>query len=255
MARVLTTFVTRDAVIDAPFRSVTPKRAILKRHVNDTTDTSLFDPTISDVVEFPFGPKDLKYSGMTANMSRISRPGKKPLLEKENETLRSVSFNAVVANKQHGGTTSVIPTLQSLEMLATSGAVCSFTYGTTKLGYNVCLTTFDYTVKYRNAEGEPVRVDASIGLTEKPVFTQELIQLDVIPYTPPPAKPVPVEEMTVYEALDIIRVSTNYPPAMVQEAQERIDEEVAILNQVGPEDYVGPLKDKNGRLKEWWIPR
>ena len=164
-----------------------------------------------------------------------------------------MSFTAVISNKQNGGTTSVIPTLQSLEMLATSGAVCSFTYGTTKLGYNVCLRTFDYTVKYRNAEGEPVRVDASLGLIEKPVFTQELVQLDVIPFTPPPAKPD--APMTVEDALNILQVSTNYGPAMLQEAAERIDIEVEILNEVGPEDYVGPLKDANGRLIEWWIPR
>ena len=190
MARVLTTFITpENAVVNSPFRSVTPKRAILKRHINDLSDLSGYDSNISDTIEFPFGPKDLKHDGMSANMSEIARPGKVPLLEKDAPRLRSVTFNAVISNKLSGGTISVIPMLETLEMLSGAGAVCSFTYGTTKLGYNVCLVNFSYTVKYRNSEGEPVRVDAAITLREKPVFTQQLVQLDVIPFTPPIQKP------------------------------------------------------------------
>ena len=197
MARVHTTFVTPNNVtINSPFRSVTPKRAVLKRHPNDSSNIEEFDATgaISETLEFPFGPKDLKFDGMAANMVQIARPGKRPLLEKENNKLRQVTFNAVIAVKETGGTTSVIPMLETLEMLAGSGAVCSFTYGTTKLGFSVCLTSFSHTVKYRNSEGEPVRVDASLTLTEKPVFTQELVQLDVIPFTPPKAKLPPAPE-------------------------------------------------------------
>ena len=197
MARVHTTFVTPNNVtINSPFRSVTPKRAILKRHPNDSSNIEEFDATgaISETLEFPFGPKDLKFDGMAANLVQIARPGKRPLLEKENNKLRQVTFNAVIAVKETGGTTSVIPMLETLEMLAGSGAVCSFTYGTTKLGFSVCLTSFSHTVKYRNSEGEPVRVDASLTLTEKPVFTQELVQLDVIPFTPPKAKLPPAPE-------------------------------------------------------------
>ena len=190
MARVLTTFITPDnAVVNSPFRSVTPKRAILKRHINDTSDLSGYDSNISDSIEFPFGPKDLKHDGMAITMAEIARPGKVPLLEIDAPKLRNVTFNAVISNKASGGTISVIPMLETLEMLAGSGAACTFTYGTTKLGFTVCLVNFSYTVKYRNSEGEPVRVDAALTLKEKPVFTQQLVQLDVIPYTPPVQKP------------------------------------------------------------------
>jgi hypothetical protein len=233
MARVLTTFITpSNAVVDSPFRSVTPKRAILKRHINDTSDLSGYESTIADFIEFPFGPKDLKYDGMSANMVEIGRPGKKPLLEKENEKLRGVTFNAVIAEKSTGGKLSVIPMLQTLEMLAGSGAVCSFTYGTTKLGFNVCLTNFSYTVKYRNAEGEPVRVDAGITLKEKPVFTQELVQLDVIPFTPPLAKPGAPAEDSGPDLPPWLTVSTNLTSALTDEQMDRLK----ILYQKSLED-------------------
>tara|TARA_R100000742_G_C4278338_1_gene101016 strand:- start:1288 stop:2073 length:786 start_codon:yes stop_codon:yes gene_type:complete len=222
MARVLTTFVTpSNAVVDSPFRSVTPKRAILKRHVNDTSDLSEFDSTIADFIEFPFGPKDLKYDGMAAKLVEVARPGKRPLLEKENNGLRAVVFNAVIADKTTGGKISVIPMLQTLEMLAGSGATCTFTYGTTKLGFNVCLSNFNYTVKYRNSEGEPVRVDASVTLKEKPVFTQELVQLDVIPFTPPPTKPsAPAEDPP--DLPPWLQVGTNLNSAITAEQLDRL---------------------------------
>jgi len=247
MARVLTTFITpENAVVGSPFRSVTPKRAILKRHINDTSDLSDYESTIADFIEFPFGPKDLKYDGMAARMVEVSRPGKRPLLEKENNGLRSVTFNAVIAEKTTGGKLSVIPMLQTLEMLAGSGATCTFNYGTTKLGFNVCLVNFSYTVKYRNAEGEPVRVDAAITLKEKPVFTQDLVQLAVIPFTPPPAKPK-APDIDIPDLPPWLTVTSNLAGAGVSEMVDRV--KIAYAKALeDPQTYGQAYKDSLNEL-------
>ena len=50
------------------------------------------------------------------------------------------------------------------------------------------MTGFNFTVRHRDSEGHPTRVDADITLTEKPIFVQELTNLPVIPNDPPPLK-------------------------------------------------------------------
>ena len=198
MATVLTTFVTaNNQIAQTPFRSATPKRCKL-RTVNLSAELQeLYEVEQLEIV-FPFGPKDLQHASQAAVMDQIARPGKKPLLEKRNEPLRTVTFNAVIsgtAGPSGGkaefltGTTPVDAALETIERIAQSGATCKFTYGTVQLGYFCCLTKFDFTVKYRDSDGHPVRVDAQFQLTEKPAFSQELTNLPVIPNDPPEQPP------------------------------------------------------------------
>ena len=194
MAVVLTSFTTANGTIrPSEFRTATPKRCKLKTS-NLPSELQERYGVEQLAIEFPFGPKDMKFGSLAAKMDQIDRPGKKPLLEKRNEQLRMVSFNAVIAGTvgpEGGraghvtGTTPVDPALETIERIAASGATCKFNYGTVQLGFSVVLTKFDFTVKHRDSEGHPVRVDAQFQLTEKPVFSQELTNLPVIPIDPP----------------------------------------------------------------------
>lgn len=200
MATVLTTFITaNDQIASSPFRSSNPERCVLKT-IDLSADFAEEYGLEEDgqlKIEFPFGPKDMQFSDNAMQMDQISRPGKQPLLEKRNRTLSKVSFKAVIASTataeggklNHAtGTTPVDPALQTIERIAQSGATCKFIYGTVQLGYNVVLTGFNFTVRHRDSEGHPTRVDADLTLTEKPMFVQELTNLPVIPNDPPPIR-------------------------------------------------------------------
>ena len=198
MATVLTTFTTsNNQIIPSQFRSLNPKRCKITTINLSTELQELYDVDQLEI-EFPFGPRDMQFSSQATQMDQIQRPGKKPLLEKRNDPLRSVTFNAVIASTATAsggklslaaGTTPVDAALETIERIATSGAACKLLYGTVQLGYNVSVTKFDFTVKHRDSEGHPVRVDAQFQLTEKPVFVQELTNLPVIPNDPPPSDP------------------------------------------------------------------
>lgn len=195
MAVVLTSFVTgNNQISPSEFRSSDPKRCKLVTTNLSEELQELYEVEQLEIV-FPFGPKDMKFNNLATIMDQIQRPGKKPLLEKRNDPLRQVTFNAVIAataNSAGGklnhatGTTPVDSALETIERIAQSGASCRFSYGTVQLGYFVSITKVDFDVKHRDSEGHPVRVDASFTLTEKPTFVQELSNLPVIPNDPPP---------------------------------------------------------------------
>tara|TARA_Y100000356_G_C11252148_1_gene287779 strand:- start:1199 stop:1984 length:786 start_codon:yes stop_codon:yes gene_type:complete len=195
MATVITTFTTSDgSFISEQFRSATPKRCkLVTSNLSSELQEEYGVEQLS--IDFPFGPVDMKFGNLAAKIDQIQRPGKKPLLEKANEVLRQVSFNAVIAGtagpeggrlSHISGTTPVDSSVETIERIAASGATCKFNYGTVQLGFSVVLTKFDYTVKLRDSDGHPVRIDANLTLTEKPVFNQELTNLPVIPIDPPP---------------------------------------------------------------------
>lgn len=199
MATVLTTFVTsNNVIVPSQFRSSSPLRCKIQT-INLSADLQEQYGTEQLEVTFPFGPRDMQFSNHAAIMDQIQRPSKKPLLEKRNEPLRMVTFNAVIASTAGpsggkmdlvSGTTPVDATLETIERIAASGATCKFNYGTVQLGYFCVLTKFDFTVKLRDSNGHPVRVDAQFQLTEKPTFSQELTNLPVIPLDPPEV-PIP----------------------------------------------------------------
>ncbi len=198
MATVLTTFTTaNNQIIPSEFRSMNPKRCKLST-INLPIELQELYGVDQLEIEFPFGPRDMQFNSQAAMMDSIQRPGKKPLLEKRNEPLRTVTFNVVIASTAGAsggklplasGTTPVDTALETIERMAMSGAACKLLYGTVQLGYNVSITKFDFTVKHRDSEGHPVRVDAQIQLTEKPAFVQELTNLPIIPNDPPPSDP------------------------------------------------------------------
>ena len=138
--------------------------------------------------DFPFGPKDLKYDQFSPKFQELSRPFKKPLLVSDSSSLRTLSFNAVIADKESGGKLSIIELLDRLEAIADSGAAFQFKYGLTALPFSVMLTKFSYSVSYRMLDGSPSRAEVSIQLTESVFANQDLTILKAV-YRDPTVTP------------------------------------------------------------------
>ena len=151
--------------------------------------------------DFPFGPKDLKYDQFSPKFQELSRPFKKPLLVSESAALRTLSFNAVIADKESGGKLSIIALLGRLEEIAESGVVFQFKYGLTALPFSVVMTKFSYSVSYRMLDGSPSRAEVSIQLTESVFANQDLTVLkavyrDPILVSPNISSPTPTPDAT-----------------------------------------------------------
>ena len=155
-----------------------PAVPIIREDVEEETTSEPVTETIQ--VIFPFGPQDIQHQNLSGNTVEIARPGKKPILFLESPRLRSVSFRAVLAHKESGGTLPVTLLLEQLETIAANAYPCTFTYGLTSLAYNVVLTRFSFDVTYRNNAGEPLRAEVDLQLTESPLFSQEIEELKAV---------------------------------------------------------------------------
>ena len=180
MPTIVKSFTSANGTVVNPkgFRSAVPPRAKLT--------TIPLDDNIQII--FPFGPQNIKHDKLAAKTVEIARPGKKPILFLENPNLRSVSFQAVLADKNSGGARPITDLLEQLETVAANAYPCNFTYGLTSLAYNVVVTQFSYDVSYRNNAGEPCRAEVNLQLTETPVFTQEIQELKAVTKAAEPAK-------------------------------------------------------------------
>ena len=170
-------------------------------------------PEFLEVV-FPFGPQNLQHQNYGGTYQQIQRPYLKPLNVYSTPQLRTVTFNAVIAHRPSGGMSvgplneegdSVQGVVDTLEQIASSGFPCEFIYGTQALPFLSFLTQFSYTVKYRNKDGEPLRIEASIQLTERVEYrplTEELPLIERPPKavgvgSPPPVDPLSPEALAV----------------------------------------------------------
>jgi hypothetical protein len=167
-----------NQTLERNFRSANPKRAKIDASGQYWNGTSYENRQIT--VEFPFGPSDMQFDNYASRFTQTSRPYNKPLLILEGQQLRTVSFQAVLADKPSGGVTPITDYLDSLEEIADLGWECVFSYGTHKLNYTCVMSQFSYTVKYRDAEGFPVRAQVSIQLTESSSARQDLYLLEAV---------------------------------------------------------------------------
>lgn len=161
---------------------------------------------------FPFGPQDLKYDKFSPKFQELSRPFKKPLLVPDSSSLRTVSFNAVIADRDSGGKLSISESLERLEAIADSGAAFQFTYGLNALPFSVVLTQFSYSVSYRNLEGEPIRAEVSIQLTESVFADQELVILKAVHRTPAPTVTPRIPSTTTTTTTTTTPITTEEDP-------------------------------------------
>jgi hypothetical protein len=149
------------------------------------------------IVEFPFGPQNMSHDKSEARFREIARPGKKPLLAIENQQLRTISFNTIIADKASGGVLPVQDILDDIESIAANGHKCKLVYANTGLSYFVKITKYSFEIQYRNTDGEPTRVSAQFQLTEAPSLNQEITLLKAVFRQPnittdPPAPPPPL---------------------------------------------------------------
>lgn len=169
-----------------------PKRAAIKPYESNSGYTA---------VVFPFGPQDIQYQNYNAEYAQIARPNKKAILFRQNPNLRSVTFSAILADRESGGAVvgKVDSLITALEAISANGVPCKFVYGTKSLGFTVAITQLSYTVKYRDKNGNPTIIDVSIQLTEMPIVNQEIALLKAVYRRPqvastPPAKKVPGDD-------------------------------------------------------------
>ena len=221
-------FVTTTWVTDLPtgsppvIRTVNPERAVLR-----TTGVQNDEGENADIeVAFPFGPRDISYDTLETKFVQIARPGKKPILAKQNQQLSTVTFKAVIADKESGGVLPVVDLLDDLTKIAENGYSCKFVYGHTSLSFFVAITKFSYAVQYRNTSGEPTRAEASFQLTELPSINQEIAELLAVYRTPTYTKAIPAAPPTDPEddALEILWSSMQQPvryQQLIQRARRR----------------------------------
>jgi len=158
---------------------------------------------------FPFDPINLKYDQFAPQIVEIARPQRKPLLFKENAKLRTLSFNAILADKNTGGMATLENEKRYMDILkyiSENALPCRFSYGTYSLDFFVVITQLNFTESYRNESGVPTRYSVTLQLTEHPMDVQDLTELQAVavepetftnippvPATPPEPDPPPDE--------------------------------------------------------------
>lgn len=139
-------------------------------------------PLVNYSVVFPYGPSDLNFQQYSGVYSQVARPYQKPLNLFSNPALRTVTFNAVIANPVNGGLTqrvavsdsTVQGVVDTLETISQTGAVCSFKYGVSVLPFKCFLSQFSYVVQQRSPRGVPLRITASLQLTEYVNYSRDV---------------------------------------------------------------------------------
>lgn len=166
------------------------KRAILtQKNASDgkgtTTSSGGKGSRKQDVsVSFPWGPQNLDFDKLGLRYSEISRPELKPILVASAPQLRTVSFSAVIADKETGGKLPVQNTINVLETIADEDVDCEFSYGLASLPFRVRLTQFSYSAVRRNSDGNVIQASISIQLTETVAIDQDIVKLTAVIKTP-----------------------------------------------------------------------
>lgn len=143
-------------------------------------------PEIIDV-SFPFGPRDIKIDNRVAKTVQVERPGKKPILAVERPSLLTVSFSTIIADKATGGRLqdTVETTLEQLYAISEDGYQCKFVYGLASYPFIFRITKLTVTEQLKNADGQTIRANIDIQLTESAPYNPSLLYLDVVTFDPP----------------------------------------------------------------------
>ena len=162
-------------------RSTVPKRCILKQ-AQSYADLDVVESFLlpQKSIEFPFGPNDVQYKKLAPAYSQIKRPTLAPLLIRTAPELRTVTFNATIANLPSGGQASVESELELLHELAAEDRDLNFIYGLSVLPYRVRVTQLSIKSKRRDLDGALVRADVSIQLTERVEFDPTISGLTAV---------------------------------------------------------------------------
>lgn len=134
--------------------------------------------------EFPFGPKEITYSGSALEYREVQRPGRLPLLTATNPKNRTVSLSAVIADRPSGGLASVETDLLTLNLIAAEDTDLSFTHGGVHLDFFVRIVKLTVTSLERSMDGEITRAMVDINFQEVKRVNRDVANLSAITTEP-----------------------------------------------------------------------
>jgi len=137
-------------------------------------------------ITFPYGPQGVDFDQLGLGYSEIARPDLKPILVANTPQLRTVTFDALIADSDTGGKLSVQSMLDDFETIADEDVDCEFNYGLVSLPFRVRLTKVSTTAIRRSSDGNITQASVSIQLTEVVAVQQRLVKLTAIVKTPTP---------------------------------------------------------------------
>lgn len=180
-------------------RSVTGKQTFRLTGMGRAKIKAVDSPEILQV-SFPFGPRDIKIDNRVAKVVEIERPSRKPILAVERPSLVTLGFSATIADKQSNGANpdTVEDVLETLYEIAENGYQCKFIYGLASYPFVFRITKLTITESMKNADGQTIRANVDIQLTESAAYNPTLIDLSVVTFEPPviprPSGPPPEED-------------------------------------------------------------
>jgi hypothetical protein len=129
---------------------------------------------------FPFGPKKVTYNDFALEYSEVTRPGKKPLMRSLNPKNRTITMNAVVADRSTGGTSSIEDELNLLKDLAGEDYDLTFQHGGVMLPHRVRITRLQISSVQRALGGDITQAKVDITLRESEPLYVKLVHLAAV---------------------------------------------------------------------------
>ena len=140
-------------------------------------------------ISFPFGPTEVTFDNYGLTYSQINRPDLKPLLVSTGPELRTISFEAYVADKGSAAKESVHELLNKVETIAAEDVDCEFVYGLVSIEFPVRVTRVSTTVTQHNIDGLPLKARVSFQLTESIEIPSSGVSLAVVGGNASPTTP------------------------------------------------------------------
>jgi hypothetical protein len=134
--------------------------------------------------EFPYGPKEVTYSGSGLEYREVQRPGKQALLTAVAPRNRTVALSAVIADRSTQGCGSVESQLDTLRGLARTDADLLFIHGGVHLGFLVRIVQLTITSLERTLNGEISRAMADINFQESVSINTRVSSMEAITEEP-----------------------------------------------------------------------
>lgn len=146
-------------------------------------------------IVFPYGPQQVKYDRSELFYKELRRPSRKPILIAESPQLRTVTFTALLADRQSSGKQPIETLLEDLDIMASEAVDCEFTYGLISLPFRVRITKKTTTTIRRDVDGNIIQASVDIQLTEIVEPEQVLVTMQAVTATPEP-DPTPTTTRT-----------------------------------------------------------
>ena len=161
--------------------------------------------------EFPYGPKEVTYSGSGLEYREVQRPGRQALLTAVAPKNRTVALSAVIADRSTQGCGSVEFQLNTLRRLARTDIDLYFVHGGVHLGFLVRMVSLTITSLERTLDGEISRAMVDINFQESVSINMRVGSMEAITEEPttPDAVPNTVNVVDAADAAHIGRLTQH----------------------------------------------